>query len=69
MPGKRVLLTMPPWTRLRLASRTGKSFQELTDQAFADLLASTSSRWGSKVVLGQSVDSDRGKRLSLFILY
>ena len=43
-----------------LASQTGKSFQELTDEAFADLLAKHKQPVGFKAALEQSL-VEKGK--------
>jgi hypothetical protein len=47
MPGKRVRFDDETWQAIEaVADRTDMSFQELADEAFANLRRSTSSRWG-----------------------
>ena len=61
MPGKRIQLDDETLEAVEaLASRTGKSFQSLADEAFADLLAKHKQPVGLKAALEQSV-SVQGK--------
>jgi hypothetical protein len=62
MPGKRVQFDDETWGAIEAVTRdTGKSFQELTDEAFADLLKKHKQPVGFKAALTESVDV-RGKR-------
>ena len=63
MPGKRVQFDDETLEAVEaLASRTGKSFQELTDEAIADLLKKHKQPVGLKASLRESVDSGGRKR-------
>ena len=58
MPGKRVQFDDETWEALAAVSRSkGKSFQELTDEAFADLLKKHKQPVGLKAALQESVGS------------
>ena len=58
MPGKRVQFDDETLEAVEaLSSRTGKTLQELTDEAFADLLAKHKQPVGLKAALEQSVDT------------
>ena len=61
MPGKRVQFDDETWAAIdALARERGVSFQELTDEAFADLLKKHSRPVGLKAALKESVAA-RGK--------
>ena len=56
MPGKRVQFDDETWEAITAVSRSkGKSFQELTDEAFADLLKKHKQPVGLKAALQESV--------------
>jgi hypothetical protein len=56
MPGKRVQFDDETLEAIEaIAMRTGKSFQELTDEAFVDLLRKHKQPVGLKAALEQSV--------------
>lgn len=62
MPGKRAQFDDETWAAIdALARREGKSFQELTDEAFADLLKKHRQPVGLKAALKESVGG-RDKR-------
>jgi len=61
MPGKRVQFDDETWQAMdAVVRRSGKSFQELANEAFADLLTKHKQPVGLKAALEQSV-GDRGK--------
>jgi hypothetical protein len=61
MPGKRVQFDDETWQAIdAVASRQGKSFQELADEAFKDLLKKHHQPVGLKAALKESVGA-RGK--------
>ena len=64
MPSKRIQLDDETLEAVEaLASRTGKSFQDLTNEAFADLLAKHKQPMGYKAALEQSVSAKKpGKK-------
>jgi hypothetical protein len=56
MPGKRVQFDEETWEAIEAVMRaTGSSFQELTDEAFADLLKKHKQPVGLKASLRESV--------------
>jgi hypothetical protein len=60
MPGKRLQFDDETFESVEaLASRTGKSLQDLTDEAFADLLAKHKQPLGLKAALEQSVGAKK----------
>lgn len=61
VPGKRAQFDDETWAAIdALARREGKSFQDLTDEAFADLLKKYRQPVGFKAALKESVGA-RGK--------
>jgi hypothetical protein len=60
MPGKRVQFDDETWQAMdAVVRRSGRSFQELTDEAFADLLKKHKQPVGLKAALEQSVGDRR----------
>ena len=58
MPGKRVQFDDETWEAITAVARTkGTSFQELADEAFADLLKKHKQPVGLKAALKESVGS------------
>lgn len=56
MPGKRVQLDDETWQAINAVARqSGKSFQELTDEAFTDLLKKHKQPIGIRAALKESV--------------
>jgi hypothetical protein len=63
MPGKRVQFDDDTWAAIdALARERGKSFQDLTDEAFADLLKKYRRPVGLKAALKESVSKRRKSR-------
>ena len=63
MPGKRVQLDEETWQALDLLARDQmKTFQELADEAFADLLKKNNRPAGLKDALGKSAGRTLGFR-------
>ena len=61
MPGKRVQFDADSWEAIEAMMRdSGKSFQQIADEAFADLLKKHKQPVGLMAALEQSVE--RGKR-------
>jgi hypothetical protein len=57
MPGKRVQFDDETWQAISAVARqSGKSFQELADEAFADLLKKHEQPIGIRAALKESVD-------------
>jgi len=63
MPGKRVQFDDETWQAIEaVADNTGKAFQELADEAFADLLKKHKQPVGLKTSLKESVgEPTRGR--------
>jgi hypothetical protein len=62
MPGKRVLFDDEIWAALEaVAHQQGKSFQELADEAFKDLLKKHHQPVGFKAALKESVAAKESK--------
>jgi hypothetical protein len=60
MPGKRIQLDDETLEALEaLGDRAGKTFQQLTDEAFADLLQKHKQPVGLKAALAQSVGAKK----------
>jgi hypothetical protein len=65
MPGKRVQFDDEAWQAIEaVAERTDMSFQELADEAFADLLKKHKQPVGLKAALKESVGGSKAKRPS-----
>jgi hypothetical protein len=65
MPGKRVQFDDETWQSIdAVASRQGKSFQELADEAFKDLLKKHHQPVGLKAALKESVGAHGKARYS-----
>ena len=63
MPGKRVLFDDETWQAIdALLSRDGITFQELTDEAFKDLLKKRKQPVGLKAALKESVGQRRPRK-------
>jgi hypothetical protein len=63
MPAKRVQFDDETWQAIdAVVRRSGRSFQELADEAFADLLKKHKQPVGLKAALEQSVGNRRKQR-------
>jgi hypothetical protein len=64
MPGKRVQFDDETWHALNLLAHDRmQDFQELTDEAFLDLLKKHGRPTDLKTALRQSIESDEGRRV------